>query len=257
MVVCGAVSARPTAAGAAEKRRSHRGLAPGAALCRRGRRQLALLKSGGASQGARMERRAESARPTAAGADAPRASGWRRGAEGEQRWSQRGRVLWRLGRRPATFTLLGPYRGMALRRRPLRGASMSLLGLSPSWGAARRTSPDAIRVGAGLEAAACVLSHLKRVRERLDLEGSSVQAQLDRTLWAFFVTAWQGVRRSAELLGAEGSAWERGRSLHRGRIRIVKEGEQACFVVKLPPSKTTRKNPRASRWSSPSGWMRR
>ena len=83
-----------------------------------------------------------------------------------------------------------------------------------------------------------LLSHLKRVRARLDLEGSSVQAQFDRTLWAFFVTAWQGVRRSAELLGAEGSAWERGRSLHRGRIRIVKEGEQACFVVKLPPSKT-------------------
>mmetsp|Transcript_11659 Transcript_11659/g.19798 ORF Transcript_11659/g.19798 Transcript_11659/m.19798 type:complete len:168 (+) Transcript_11659:111-614(+) len=44
--------------------------------------------------------------------------------------------------------------------------------------------------------------HLRTVKSRLDLVGSAYH----RTLWAFFLTCWQGVCRSGDLLGAPSGA---------------------------------------------------
>ena len=89
-----------------------------------------------------------------------------------------------------------------------------------------------------------LLQHLERIRARLDLCGDGPQAQFERVMWAFVCTAWQGVRRSAELLsGKPGREWEPGRVMHRGRLRIVNVqreggGQQEIVFCELPPSKT-------------------
>ena len=86
--------------------------------------------------------------------------------------------------------------------------------------------------------------HLMAIKRSLRLEGADAASQLDRVMWAFVVTAWQGVRRSAELLsGKPGREWAAGRVMHRGRVRLETArrddgGIIDVLHVELPPSKT-------------------
>lgn len=85
--------------------------------------------------------------------------------------------------------------------------------------------------------------HLRLVRDTLDLEGS----QVDRTLWALWLTQWQGVLRSGDLIRSGGVAkgkWSPEIDTHRGRLAhelVTEEGEhrgKKRLVLELKPTKT-------------------
>lgn len=68
--------------------------------------------------------------------------------------------------------------------------------------------------------------HLRMVKETLNLEG----CQMDRTLLALWLTQWQGVLRSGDLLGSAATSsgpWDPSTRTHRGSITheyVVEEG---------------------------------
>lgn len=83
-----------------------------------------------------------------------------------------------------------------------------------------------------------LLQHLRRIKRHLKLDDEGVEGQFDRTIWAFITTAWQGVRRSAELLTGK-KKFEPERAMHRGRVKLQRLSEtEAALFVELAPSKT-------------------
>jgi len=72
--------------------------------------------------------------------------------------------------------------------------------------------------------------HLAAIRDLLDLAGN----QRHRTFWAFVLTAWQGVKRSGDLIepkASQGAPWDPSRCLHRGRLRVVKARDATGAVI--------------------------
>lgn len=60
---------------------------------------------------------------------------------------------------------------------------------------------------------------LREIRKQMDLEGS----QMHRTLWALWLTQWQGVLRGGDLIRGDKDqlhAWDASRDTHRGRVEL-------------------------------------
>lgn len=85
--------------------------------------------------------------------------------------------------------------------------------------------------------------HLRLIRKHLDVEGSHE----DCTLWALWLTQWQGVLRSGDLIKSGGHArsnWNPETCTHRGRVTtdvIVEEGALQGRIrvsLELKPTKT-------------------
>jgi hypothetical protein len=72
--------------------------------------------------------------------------------------------------------------------------------------------------------------HLAAIRDLLDLAGN----QRHRTFFAFILTAWQGVKRSGDLIepkASQGTPWSPARCLHRGRLRVVRARDASGAVI--------------------------
>ena len=86
--------------------------------------------------------------------------------------------------------------------------------------------------------------HLRLVRDHLDLAGN----QFHRTLWAFWLTCWQGVCRCGDLIRSKGDRraagnWSPKRDLHRGSMRseLVQPPRGESYVritLRMKPDKT-------------------
>ena len=79
--------------------------------------------------------------------------------------------------------------------------------------------------------------HMTAIRRQLDLSD-----KFEAMVWAFVCTAWQGGRRSGELVRgkARKGPWDPKRDMHRGRVSLERddEGRPARVVVALAPDKT-------------------
>ena len=75
------------------------------------------------------------------------------------------------------------------------------------------------------------------IRRQLDLHD-----KFDAMVWAFACTAWQGGRRSGELVRgkARKGPWDPKRDMHRGRVSVERheDGRPARVVIALAPDKT-------------------
>jgi hypothetical protein len=68
------------------------------------------------------------------------------------------------------------------------------------------------------------------LRDSLDLRGN----QRHRVLWAFVLTAWQGVKRCGDLIAPKmdtGRPWDPARYLHRGRLTVSASRDAQGRVV--------------------------
>lgn len=72
--------------------------------------------------------------------------------------------------------------------------------------------------------------HLAAIRDLLDLANNLRH----RTFWALVPKAWQGVKRSGDLIepkATQGASWDPARRLHRGRLSVVPARSAAGVVI--------------------------